>query len=72
MSSLAQELDETLRRIDPQAAQRVEHLVREILALADPPIAEKGNGASLLKLADHAEPMGDLTNDEIDQAIYGR
>ena len=32
---------------------------------------EHGPGPSLLDLADHAEPMGRLTNAEIDQAIYG-
>lgn len=34
MSSIAQELDESLRKLDPETAQRVEHLVREALALA--------------------------------------
>ena len=71
MSSIAQELDETLRRIDPQAAQRIERLVREILILAAPPDVGRDGSPSLLDLADHAEPMGTLTNAEIDQAIYG-
>ena len=69
MSCIAQDLDDTLRRIDPQAAKRVERLVREILALAESPAT--GEGRSLLDLAAHAEPMGVLTNAEIDQAIYG-
>ena len=34
MSSIAQELDESLRKLDPETAQRVEYLVREALALA--------------------------------------
>lgn len=34
MSGIAQELDESLRKLDPETAQRVEHLVREALALA--------------------------------------
>ena len=71
MSSIAQELDETLRLIDPQAAQRVERLVREILVLVKPSNAREDAGPSLLDLADRAEPMGVLTNAEIDQAIYG-
>ena len=34
--------------------------------------AAQAGDASLLELATHAEPMGALTNAEIDQAIYGR
>jgi hypothetical protein len=34
------------------------------------PVQERD--AQLLDLATHAEPMGALTNAEIDQAIYGR
>lgn len=71
MSRIAQDLDETLRRIDPHAAIRVERLVREILVLAEPPLAAESNGLSLLELAGYAEPMGVMTNAEIDQAIYG-
>ncbi len=32
---------------------------------------EDVGGPSLVELADHAEPMGSLTNAEIDRAIYG-
>ena len=71
MSSIAQALDETLQRIDPQAAQRIERLVCEILVLAEPYGVKESGGSSLLELADHAEPMGVLTSAEIDQAIYG-
>ncbi len=78
MSGIAQELDETLRRIDPRAAARVTRLVRDILlaeAHADSP-APAGpvpdSADSLLELAALAEPMGRLTNEEIDLAIYGR
>ena len=79
MSSIAQELDATLQRIDPQAAQRVTRLVREILLLAeargqknDSGGPEQGGERHLLDLAEHAEPMGALNNSEIDQAMYGR
>ena len=30
-----------------------------------------GERDTLLQLADYAEPMGDLSNEEIDRAIYG-
>ena len=79
MSGIARELDETLRRIDPRAAERITHLVREILLLAE--VGHDTSGLSksgqpgevwMLDLAASAEPMDVLTNAEIDQAIYGR
>lgn len=79
MSGIARELDETLQRIDPSAAERVTHLVREILLLAEtqgvpnkPVRNELAKATRLLDLATHAEPMGTLTNAEIDEAIYGQ
>ena len=45
MSSIAHELDETLRKLDPETARRVEHLVREALALAGrAPVAKDALG----------------------------
>jgi hypothetical protein len=71
MIGIAQELDATLRRIDAHSAQRIERLVREILVLAELPCVDDESGPSLLELSDHSEPMGVLTNAEIDRAIYG-
>ena len=77
MSTLARELDERLQSLDPQTAARVERLVREVLALTEtarpaPFSADPKNTGSLRELAALAEPMGALTNEEIDRAIYGR
>ncbi len=79
MSAIAQELDETLRRIDPGAAERVTRLVRGILLLVEGrngingcTAPEQDEETLLLNLAAHAEPMGVLTNAEIDLAVYGR
>ena len=71
MSRIAQDLDETLRRLDLQSAQRLERVVRELLVQAEPPATGQDAGGSLADLAAHAEPMGVLTNAEIDRAIYG-
>lgn len=76
MSTLAEELDAHLQRLDPRTAQHVERLVRDVFALTEP----AGNAATprmddregLLRLAAVAEPMGAMTNAEIDQAVYGR
>jgi hypothetical protein len=35
MSSLSLEIDQTLERLDPISASRLEHLVRELIALVD-------------------------------------
>ena len=75
MSIVAEQLDERLRELDPQTAARVERMVREILAITDPAAMEKREasrrGTPLASLADHAEPMGVLTNADIDCAVYG-
>ena len=79
MSGIAQELDAALQRIDPREAERITRLVRGILLLAETPAEPEAAGLSspaaeeqLLGLAAYAEPMGVLTNSEIDQALYGR
>ena len=76
MSTLAEELDEHLRKLDDRTALHVERLVREIVALTTPPRdparPQRENSAGLLELAALAEPMGAMTNAEIDEAIYGR
>ena len=76
MSTLAEELDAHLQKLDPRTAQHVERLVRDVFALTEPagnlgaPLANDNDG--LLGLAAVAEPMGAMTNAEIDQAVYGR
>ncbi len=76
MSTLAEELDAYLQRLDPRTAQRVERLVRDVFALTEPagnadaPRMDDCEG--LLRLAAVAEPMGAMTNAEMDQAVYGR
>ena len=77
MSTLASELDERLQNLDAKTAAHVERVVREVLALTEatrPPAkpADAKAASALLDLADLAEPMGALTNEEIDRAIYGR
>lgn len=75
MSTLAQELDEHLQRLDPATAGHVERLVREVLALtkpiAQPATVTHGEEEGLHQLARLAEPLGTLTNAEIDRAVYG-
>lgn len=76
MSSLAKELDERLRKLDPRTAEHVERLVREVLALTEvtdgtnSKMADNDDG--LLRLAEAAEPLGAMTNAEIDRVVYGR
>jgi len=75
MSTLAKELDERLQNLDPRTAEHVERLVREVLALTEATastrqVADEFDG--LLRLAEAAEPLGAMTNAEIDGAIYGR
>ena len=77
MSIVAEQLDERLRQLDPQTAAHVERLVREVLALTQPP--SQGTAPrlpadrtpTLAALAAIAEPMGAMTNEEIDRAVYG-
>ncbi len=76
MSTLAEELDAHLQRLDPRTAQHVERLVRDVFALTEPgPNADApwvDDHEGLLPLAAVAEPMGAMTNAEMDQAVYGR
>lgn len=75
MSILAAELDQRLQQLDPRTAAHVEQLIREVLALTEtaPVTAEGGTSAAgLLGLADAAEPMGVLSNVQIDACVYGR
>lgn len=75
MSILAAELDERLQQLDPRTAAHVEQLIREALALTEmaPASSPRGTSANgLLALADAAEPMGVLSNREIDACIYGQ
>ena len=77
MSTLAEQLDARLQQLDPQTAAHVERVVREVLALTDPAIqdsmpARSPQGTGLADLAAFAEPMGRLTNAEIDRAVYRR
>jgi hypothetical protein len=79
MSKLAQELDERLQHLDPETAAHVERLVREALALTRPPSpgttaqpAATAGTPTLEVLASIAEPMGPMTDEEMDRAIYGR
>ncbi|HEV7401673.1 MAG TPA: hypothetical protein VGO11_02060 [Chthoniobacteraceae bacterium] len=76
MSSLARELDEYLQSLDPERAQHVEAAIRGLMAMtkAQPPLdldvpIDESDG--LDSLAAFAEPMGPMTNEEIDRAIYG-
>ncbi len=76
MSIVAEQLDQRLRQLDPQTAARVERMVREILAITAPIASSKGAPAAhssppLSSLAGYAEPMGAMTNEEIDRAVYG-
>ena len=76
MSIVAEQLDQRLRQLDPQTAARVERMVREILAITAPIAWSKGapaahSSAPLSSLAGYAEPMGAMTNEEIDRAVYG-
>lgn len=76
MSTLAEELDAHLQKLDPRTAQRVERLVRDVFALTEPAghagVPAENDGGGLMWLAAIAEPMGAMTNTEIDQAVYGR
>lgn len=75
MSILARELEQRLHELDPRTADHVERLIREVLALteASPAVVEGGTSPEgLLRLADAAEPMGVLSNREIDADIYGQ
>jgi hypothetical protein len=76
MSIVAEQLDERLRQLDPQTAARVERMVREILASTDPNASSNrvpdGHAITpIASLAGYAEPMGTMTNEEIDRAVYG-
>ena len=76
MSIVAEQLDQRLRQLDPQTAARVERMVREILAITDPIPSSNGTpaghtSAPLASLAGYAEPMGTMTNEEIDRAVSG-
>ena len=73
MSTLAEQLDERLQRLDPQTAAHVERVVREVLALTEPVAQGRSGepGPGLDALASLAEPMGRLTNADIDRAVYG-
>lgn len=69
--------EERLQNLDAKTAAHVERVVREVLALTETPRlpttpADAKAVGSLLELAAIAEPMGALTNDDIDRAIYGR
>ena len=76
MSTLAEQLDARLQQLDPRTAAHVEQVVREILALTEPATQDVSplrspQGTGLAELATFAEPMGTLTNAEIDRAVYG-
>lgn len=75
MSILAQEVDELLRKLDPERAQQLESAIRGALARASVAEADLRSAGfetdGLDALAAYAEPMGPLTNEEIDRAIYG-
>jgi|GEM_PF-5328597 len=75
MSHLASELDQRLHQLDPRTAAHVERVIREVLALTESvPVAVDGGTSpeGLLTLADAAEPMGVLSNREIDASVYGQ
>ncbi len=75
MSILAAELDERLQQLDSRTAAHVEQLIREVLALTEVAPASEKDGMSaegLLSLAAAAEPMGVLSNREIDACIYAQ
>jgi hypothetical protein len=75
MSILAAELDERLQQLDPRTAAHVERLIREALALTESVPAPPDGGRSatgLMALAEAAEPMGVLSNREIDACVYGQ
>jgi hypothetical protein len=75
MSILAQEVDELLQKLEPERAQQLEAAIRGALALASVPEADLRSAGfatdGLDALTAYAEPMGPLTNEEIDRAIYG-
>jgi len=77
MSIVAEQLDERLRQLDPQAAAHLERLVRELLALTQPsshgtaPGSSEERTSTMAAIAAIAEPMGTMTNEDIDRAVYG-
>jgi hypothetical protein len=69
MPTLAQQLDEFLRKVDGETGRRVEQIVREALALAG--IAQEGRSASGWPKEYFERTAGALAGEELDRPPQG-